>query len=120
MKRFNQHIAIILFGIFFFPIVFQSIHIVKHHSNVSNFEQHFCGHIEIEDLYTASHEFYSFEDRSCLICDYQFSINDLPKVLYFGKEIPALKYTYIEIAVLKPFNQFSYDKTPRGPPILNS
>ena len=120
MIRLRKHIAFLLFGIFFFPIIFQSIHIVWHHSHDYTNEQHLCL-IETNDKDNFNKiENISQKEEICPICEYQFSLNNLPKISIFRTIIPKFTCSYIEIASQKQYKQVFRDKSSRAPPILIS
>lgn len=120
MIKLRKHIAFILFGIFFFPILFQSVHIVWHHSNGYKSEHNHCFQpITNKGLYSNG-ENLSEKEKTCPICEYQFSINDLPKISLFKADIPVLAFIYIEATTKQQYKQVFSDKTPRAPPIFVS
>jgi hypothetical protein len=116
----RKHIAVFLLGIFCFPIIFQSVHIVWHHSHGYKQEYKIC------DKGTSEKTSYSFaknisqKENICPICEYQFSINDLPKNSVFRTIIPEIACLLNEIAVQQQYNQIFSDKTPRAPPVVIS
>ena len=120
MIRLRKHIALLLFGIFFFSILFQSVHIVWHHSQNYKFEHYFCHHKETDKESQTKYESISENKESCLICEYKFPINDSPKVFFFSSNIPVNAYIYNEIDKQQQYKQVFSDKTPRAPPVLYS
>jgi len=118
--RLRKHIAPLLFGIFFFPILFQSVHIVWHHSHNHNHEHHFCHHIDTAKESQTKYESIFKNEESCLICEYKFPINDSPKVFFINSDIPAIACIYDEIDKQQQYKQVFSDKTPRAPPVLIS
>lgn len=118
MIRLRIHIAFLLFGIFFFPILFQSIHIACHQYNNYKSEHHFC-HDKVHDKVTnAKGEKELEKENTCLLCEYQFSINDLPDVFFFSSVIPAFSCVSNEIAENHQYKQVYTVKTPRAPPVF--
>jgi len=118
--RTRKHIAFLLFGIFFLPILFQSIHVVWHHSHAYKCEHNLCSQtITNKDLHTNG-ENVSEKEKICPICAYQFAINYLPTISYFKPFIPIFIYDYNEIATQQHYKQVFSDKTPRAPPVLIS
>lgn len=118
MIKLKKHIALLLLGIFFFPIIFQSVHIVWHHPNGYKNQ---CRHCEKETAENTSYSFakdVSQKENICPICEYQFSINDLPIISIFRTIIPEIACLFNEIAVQQQYNQIFSDKTPREPPVL--
>ena len=120
MIRLNKNIAILLLGIFIFPITFQSFHIVWHHSHGYQ-DNHKLYHVEVTekpsqaDIRTASQK-----DKHCPICEYKFLINDLPKVPIFRSITPVIECSLNELEIQLPFQQLFLIKAPRSPPILFS
>ncbi|PKQ61892.1 hypothetical protein BZG01_18340 [Labilibaculum manganireducens] len=120
MIKLRKHIAFILFVIFFFPITFQSVHIVWHHAHGYKCEHHLC-HAESSDKNShTSTENLSEKENACPICEYQFSINNLPELSVIKSEIPVLAYSYNQVAAVQQYVQVFSNKTPRAPPILVS
>jgi len=107
-----------LFGIFFFPILFQSIHIVWHHSHDYKCEHQLC-HTESSDKDSNNNSVnISQHEKICPICEYQFSINDLPRVLFSKAIVPLYICTLFEINKQQQNKQIFTDKSPRAPPII--
>ena len=120
MIRLRKYIAFLLFGIFFFSITFQSIHIVWHHSHGYKCEHHLC-HSELSDKDSQrKSESISEEEKNCPICEYQFSINDLPKTSFFGSVTPVFTKINNELAAHQQYNKVFLEKTPRAPPVFIS
>lgn len=120
MIKLRKHIALLLFGIFFFPILFQLFHIVWHHSHGYKCEHTLCSQtITNTDFYSTGDNI-SENEKTCPICEYQFSINDLPKISFFNAVIPVFACTYNEVATQQQYKQVFSDKTPRAPPVLIS
>jgi hypothetical protein len=118
--RLHKNIAVLLLGIFIFPITFQSFHIVWHqsHGYRSNLKWY---HAEITkrpsqtDLKTAQQK-----DQPCSICEYQFSINDLPELTIFRSITPVIESSLNELEIQLPFQQTFSIKSPRAPPAIYS
>lgn len=120
MIKLRKHIAFLLFGIFFFFILFQSVHIVWHHSHGYKCEHNQCFQtITNTDIHLYG-ENVSEKEKTCPICEYQLSINDLPKISFFNAVIPVFDCTYIEVVIQQQYKQVFSDKTPRAPPVLIS
>jgi hypothetical protein len=62
----------------------------------------------------------SQKQKTCPICEYHFSINDLTKIYFFKTVIPAIACNYFEIAKQRQYKQVFSDKAPRAPPVLIS
>ena len=106
-----------LFGIFFFPITFQQVHIVWHHAHGYK-----GGHrdfsVELHDKGANKNtENISKKEKLCPIGEYQFSINDLPKLSFFSSKIPAIACIYNDIAALQQYKEVFSAKPPRAPPL---
>ena len=117
MIRLRKHIAFLLFGIFFIPNVFQSVHIVWHHSHGYKCEHNHCFQTITKTDFHSNGENVSEKEKTCPICEYQFSINDLPKISFFSPVIPAIVSIYNEITTQQQYKQVFSDKTPRAPPV---
>ena len=120
MIRRKKHIAFFLFVIFFFPITFQSLHIVWHHAHGYKGRQHLFSNATHNEDSSINKENISEKEKLCPIGEYQFSINDLPEFSIFRSVIPAFAFHFDEIIIQQQYKQFFSDKTPRAPPILNS
>ena len=120
MNRFRKYIAFLLFGIFFFPILFQSVHIVWHHSHGYKCKDNFCHQTIADKEFYPNEKNVTEKEKTCPICEYQFSINDLPKISFFSPVISGIAYVYNEIATQQQYKQLFSDKTPRAPPVLIS
>ncbi len=118
--RLKKHIALLLLGIFFFSILIQSVHIVWHHSLIQKCEHYIC-HKKTPNKYLfTKQENVSEKEETCLICEYNFSINDSPKVFFLSTVIPAIASIFHEIYKQQQYIQVFSDKTPRAPPVLIS
>ena len=117
MIKLRKHIALLLFGILFFPILFQSLHIVWHHSHGYKCKPTLCSQTITTTDSHSNNKYVAEEENTCPICEYQFSTNDLPKISFFNPEIPAIACNYIKIANQQQYKQFFSDKTPRAPPV---
>lgn len=97
--------------------MFQSFHIVWHHSHSYKCEHHICHQkLSDKDSHTKRKNI-SKKENTCPICEYQFSVNDLPKISFFSTYIPVFVCTYNEIAIQEQHKQVFLDKTPRAPPV---
>jgi len=121
LKDIKVHITFFILGVFIFPFIFQSIHIIRHHyqddseniyflkvkSNNHNFQKN----ISINLL---------SRDNHCLICEYQFAINSLPEIQYFVINISISNSNFKEETIAEPHKQIINTKSSRAPPLLNS
>ncbi|MBN2728719.1 MAG: hypothetical protein JXR53_05795 [Bacteroidales bacterium] len=120
MIKLRKHIAYLLFGIFFFPILFQSVHVVWHHSHGDQGEHTLCAQTITRTDFQSNNKNVSEKEKTCPICEYQFSINDLPKISFFNPAIPENACNYLKIAKQQQYKQVFSDKTPRAPPVYFS
>ena len=116
MIKQRVHIATFLFWIFLFPIIFQSIHIVWHHDHAHECEDHSTQQLSDKGLQENYQEF-SEKESTCAICEYQLTINGLPKSTLFSTFIPTLTIKSKGIALKLPHKIGFSNKTPRAPPI---
>lgn len=120
MINLRKHIALFLLGIFFFPILFHSAHIVWHQSIKHKCEHDICRKkLSLNDL-DKQHEGISEKVESCLICEYKFPISYTTKIFFFHSVIPASACIFNELDKQQQFKQVFSDKTPRAPPVLVS
>ncbi len=113
MIKIKKHIARVLLGIFFFPIVFQSVHIVgyNHHGKP---QDHFLCDIDSDfhgSILTASEKV-----DHCPICDYEFSINRLPIYSVFDAIVPIGNEIFTATEIKQPHLQIFGSLPPRAPP----
>lgn len=120
MISLRKHITLILLGIFFFPILFQSVHIVWHHSHSYEYEHDICHKKTSKTNSYSKNGTLSETEETCLICEYKFSINDSPEFFFFHSIIPSIACIYKQIDKQQPYTPFFSDKSPRAPPILIS
>lgn len=118
MIRLRKHIAVLLFGIFFFPIVFQSAHIVWHHSR-DHEHKHLIGgkKYSSENQSHALTTIISQKDNLCPICEYQFSSNDRSDILILKAKISEINCVFNEIVTLRYKKQDFSKKPARAPPV---
>jgi hypothetical protein len=63
-------------------------------------------------------ENFSQEEKSCLVCDYEFSINNLPEISIFRITTPITERSFQEKETQAYFQEVSSYKSPRAPPFL--
>lgn len=116
MIKFYKHIAILLFGIFISPIIFQPVHILWHHSHSFNECNHVC---------TTKSDSHGLDNESkngikkyehCPICEYKFSINNLPIVSVFETIVPKIDANFDETEIAQLYLHSFSVKSPRAPP----
>ncbi|MCT4603777.1 MAG: hypothetical protein N4A59_12880 [Marinifilum sp.] len=121
MYGLKKHIAILLFGIFFFPITYQPWHVLMHHSQKSEC-CHTCCHSKVEKrVCDYSHCLSSTSEKQevCLVCEYHFPINILPKLNLFKPKNPSLEGQLFGLEARLAFQQINSKKSPRAPPYPN-
>ncbi len=116
MLKFKRHIVIILLGLFVFPIVFQSLHIVWHHSHDYKCNHILCHIQQTGQNIQAEINTASQKDNHCPICEYQFSINDLPKIFLFSTNTLLIDSFLKKLELQFYFQQLITIKSPRAPP----
>ncbi|OQA46951.1 MAG: hypothetical protein BWY47_01510 [Bacteroidetes bacterium ADurb.Bin302] len=112
----KKHIAFFLLGIFIFSITFQSIHIVWHHSHCISHNATCHNTVDCTN-YTGTAFFYSNSTNHCPICEFQFSINTLPYILFFEAVIPTICRIFKVLYVTEPHQEVFALYSPRSPPI---
>ncbi len=122
MNKIHKHIAIGLLGIFIFPNIFQSLHIVWHHSHDC------CGsickhehktHHDAYDLSQHKTKFLGLAKSHCPICEYQFATNNLSIVQFFGVVVSISNTKYNETIAIQLHKQITRQTSPRAPPSLS-
>jgi hypothetical protein len=118
LKHIKRHIAFVLTGFLIFPIIFQSIPVVWHHSydhseiaihsSCSNNDPGSCK--DVSGISTSS--------GHCPICEYQFTVNILPDCSIQVATVPVITATCHDIATGNPHLQIVALKSPRAPPFL--
>lgn len=108
MYKISKHITIVLLGIFVFPILFQSIHIVWHHTRDIS-----CETNDHKDVLSFN------ENHHCPICEYQFSINQQSDFFIFKSVIPVLCFFFKEPVITDPYQQSLSLISPRAPPLFS-
>ncbi len=89
MRKASSHIAIVLCWVFFYPILSQSLHVIQHHQVVHLDDHHSCGHCCSEQKHEQDLDGVAFDksNEHCLICEYEFSSNQLPESNCFIVEL---------------------------------
>lgn len=89
MFKFKKYIAFFLFLVFTFPVIYQQVHIMQHHAIINchtDCDNHYNTHNNIEPVNPKTISFsVSNENKTCAICEYQFTINQMPVVYQFSK-----------------------------------
>jgi hypothetical protein len=120
VKTLKSHIALLLLGIFTFPIVFQPFHLLQHQSTGACFE-HLCCQTEAAVKVTLPGIHFESQDKEeCPVCEYDFAVKDLPGSSLFRTFTPVTHRS-----LKKPVNDLAFPqvystKTPRAPPLFAS
>lgn len=114
LRRFNQHIAAILLGMFMFPLVFQSVHVLWHHAQVC-VDACCCKHLEVTSE-SPSGDITTLED-DCPICNYLITINGFADPLVHRTSLVVEKRVFVFLATQPPLKQVGGFESPRAPPI---
>ena len=122
MSAWKRHIIHLVAGIFLFPVLYQPVHILRHHGHehsdhAHNQEHHLdCEHDHHHAPTTSDGTHISAAQEDCLVCEYEFVFKDLPgptvlvnaPARYFEANIvPAISYVQTP-----SFSQVN----PRAPP----
>lgn len=87
MTAWKRHIAVLAAGIFLFPVLYQPVHIIQHHSHEHNdhscehkhdHEGHSCEHHHKKSEYISGETQFSQSYSDCLVCEYTFVVQDIP------------------------------------------
>lgn len=120
MLIFRKNIAILLAAILVFPIGFQSFHVLSHHSGKhQEYHEHDARGTRLPAQEMMLIVMYKVQDHEhCPVCEFQFSVNDLPKVSVFRVLAPRISRLYTEKATRQANNQDFPVKSPRAPPVI--
>lgn len=116
--KFNKHIATLLLGLFISPIIFQSVHIVWHHSH-SVADNHHINNINDNQRLQGEAISVLTEDNHCPVCEYEFAIHNLPAIFVFEANLPIIKGIQNETAEAQLHLEVYSTKSSRGPPYPN-
>ena len=112
MRKFKNHIAIVLIGLFIYPMAFGVIHSRSHSTDefdsaqVLSFLNFYEGDAVASDLHS----------DDCAACDFEFFVNDVPQPELAVEEINSHVYHHFLFG-LPQYNPKSLSsKCPRGPP----
>ncbi len=117
MKNNKNHIIIFLLGFFIFPIVFQSVHIVEHHSAKKTNKLSFVTKL-YKNIY--NNQQISKVETLCPICDYSISVADIENENILIVSIPETNYSYINNYVSQKYETGTFPQPSRASPILFS
>ena len=121
LRELRKHIALYVFGIFIFPILFQPVHVIWHHSN----ETPVCTSCHVSDTggqcaNSKDENSIDKQEKHCLVCSYEFSITQLPDFVIFECNIDIAEELPTETPISQPCKTVCRTKTPRAPPVLNT
>jgi hypothetical protein len=106
-----KHIAISLLLVFIIPIIYQPVHIVRHHSN----KKHDCSHGICRVVKNPGAPVVQ-KNEHCFICEYEFTVTNLPDEF----DIPFVEAFVGELMPAKIQDIFSFEvilhTSPRAPP----
>lgn len=115
MKHLRIYSIYLLLGVFLFPLVFQSAHVVHHHAQELRAA---CCHVHETAADPVKQDGVSQAGEApCAICNYTFSLNVLPGLNPIKTCLP-----YVSGALPLPSYQRTFAavytvKTPRAPPV---
>jgi len=119
LKPFRLYIALILLGIFLFPVLFQSVHSTGHKKKCCSGYENFCESVlPHKDLHTNSLAEQS-KEKKCPVCKYQFPVNKLPELSLYSTIAPVITGTICEIILSADINDAFSIKSPRAPPAIS-
>jgi len=113
----KNHIAILLMGIFTFPIIFQPVHILWHHYHGYQGIRHSFSDESSENNIVIYSETHSHQEVFCPVCEFKFSINSIPKVFVFKSIVPVILLLYKVFITKEYYRQVFTNKSPRAPPL---
>ena len=102
-------------GLFLFPILYQPVHILRHHSHER--PDHVCEHHHHPAGKAADLTQIAQKYSDCLICEYEFVIKDLP-LPYVLVYAPIRHYQVTPVPVISWYQSLSFSQIhSRGPPL---
>ncbi|MCG8698185.1 MAG: hypothetical protein MI922_09035 [Bacteroidales bacterium] len=120
MLKHKKQISLILILVFTFPVIYQQAHVVYHHilSHIHNScNHHHCSQDKVKtvNLLTSSYS-EKTKNEKCAICDYKFTVNQMPVDFQFDNSINS----YSELNLKFTEENFGYvfilAKSSRAPP----
>lgn len=97
--------------------VFQSIHIVMHHSRTHSHNHELCNEYTTTQTFDYKYTIEFPKGKPCLICDCHFSINDLPKISIYRSISLLVQGILNESPIHLHFQELFSLKSPRAPPV---
>ncbi|MGQ1891379.1 hypothetical protein ACT29H_13145 [Thermophagus sp. OGC60D27] len=112
--------ALLLLGIFLFPIAFHGVHVIRHHMHDHHEHAHWISRHNTNDFPQTQELTEIHKDPTCLICNFQFFTNTLPKTAAWVSVIPTIEARFIESETEPPYCELISTTTPRAPPACES
>lgn len=123
--RFSKHIALLLLGIFFFPILFQPLHVLWHqtadevHAHAHQHDGGACCSMPVFDKHEQEKgDMVTDKESVCPICAYHFSMNELPVAVLFHSVVWFVRDAFEDTLVRCFPQQILAQNSPRAPPVL--
>jgi hypothetical protein len=116
----KKHIALIGLGLFVFPIIFQSGHIVWHHS-LEHSEK--AGHSCCSEAHTCFSDGLAqvrSDAEPCILCEFDSFINTVPLSGQFNIRVPFFTLSFFIPSANSAFQNKTALKFPRAPPISSN
>ncbi|KAF0129906.1 MAG: hypothetical protein FD155_2150 [Bacteroidetes bacterium] len=117
MKKFKQHIVLVLLLLFGYPTVYQAIHTFEYHTGGSC--DHFCAGKtdDIDDYSTLIWKTEHSKQKSCLVIGFKLALKDIPVNLVSFREIDGSDFHYFVNPESVPFTDIQHFISPRAPPV---
>lgn len=118
MKKFKQHIALVLLLLFGYPTVYQAIHTLEYHTGSS------CDHAcvgngaDVDDYSTLAWKTEHSKHKSCPVIGFKLAIKDIPVNLISFRVIEGIDFRYLVNAESVTFSDIHHLISPRAPPAL--
>lgn len=119
MNKIKSYIVLVILGLFVFPVVFQSLHNIWHHSHCCQDEHLFCSDATIYRDFQKDRLSLPEKNNYCPICEYKFPINSLPDFLIIEIIIQIFIGNFTETIQKQPHQKLFTLKVPRAPPFHN-
>lgn len=113
MAEIRKHIAPFLFVIFSFPITFQPLHVVWHHSHGYMGRQ-----LYLHPFSGENSNYISQKAELCPIGEYQFSVNDLPELFFFDSFKLSFSQAFNEKEIQQKHKAVFTEEPSRAPPVI--
>ncbi len=117
MKKFKQHIALLLLLLFGYPTVYQAIHTLEFHTGGS------CDHscvgkrADVDDYSTLAWKTEHSKQKSCLVIGFKLALKDIPVNLVSFRVIEGIEFRYLVNAESVTFTDIHHLISPRAPPV---